>query len=244
MELPATEVSYIIDLHIVISVLPISSILIPYGYHVRFKQKTVNKEKWSESNMADLLEPNEPNPFSFRRHSHCHFQSNSNPIPVTISECTNYNPDVIPGSNCDHSHCSTLLQAVRLQQWLCEAVSKHLRSRYVVQVYLSISSHMWSKRVFGRNVCNCSSAVYSVLDRRDQWQRIEEHLRDSRDAELVQKMWALCKCHAAYCEGIVFGIVHSLRSWLLYSWSPVDRSSEGVDQSTCRFIVIWACSIV
>jgi len=43
MVLTTKEASYIIVLGIVISVLPISSTLLQDGYHVRFKQKTVNK---------------------------------------------------------------------------------------------------------------------------------------------------------------------------------------------------------
>ena len=69
-------------------------------------------------------------------------------------------------------------------------------------------------------------------------------MRDSRDAELVQEMRDLCESHTAYSKGIVFGIGRGLGSRLLFSRLPVDRSSEGDDQSTCRFIVIWASSIV
>jgi hypothetical protein len=47
---------------------------------------------------------------------------------------------------------------------LCEAVGEHLSSRYVAQVNLSVSSHFCSEIVLGRNVCNCSSAVDSVID--------------------------------------------------------------------------------
>ena len=92
----------------------------------------------------------------------------SNTISVTIPECTEAISEAIPESNSDHSHCSTLLQEGGLRQWLCEAVGEHLSSRYVAQVDLSISSHTCSKIVLGRNVCNCSSAVDSVLDARDQ----------------------------------------------------------------------------
>ena len=69
-------------------------------------------------------------------------------------------------------------------------------------------------------------------------------MRDSRDAELIQGMRDLCEFHAAYSKGIVFGIGRGVGSRLLFSRSPVDRSSEGDDQSACRFIVIWASSIV
>jgi hypothetical protein len=86
-------------------------------------------------------------------------------IPVTIS---NSNPEAIPESNSDHSHRCTLLQDGGLWQWLCEEVGEHLSSRYVAQVDLSICSHICRKIVLGRNVCNCSSAVDSVLDTRDQ----------------------------------------------------------------------------
>jgi len=67
---------------------------------------------------------------------------------------------------------------------------------------------------------------------------------DSQDAELVQELRDLCVSHAAYSKGIVFGIGSGLRSRLLFSCSPVDRSTEADDQSTCRFIVIRASSIV
>ena len=69
-------------------------------------------------------------------------------------------------------------------------------------------------------------------------------MRDSRDAELVQEMSDLCESHAAYSKAIVFGIGRGLGSRLLFSRSAVNRSSEGDDQSTRRFIVIRASSIV
>jgi len=69
-------------------------------------------------------------------------------------------------------------------------------------------------------------------------------VRDSRDAEPVQEMPDLCESHAAYSEGIVLGIGCGLGRRLLLSRSPVDCSSEGDDQSTCRCIVIRASSIV
>jgi len=109
-------------------------------------------------------------------------ESNSANISVTISEA---NSETIPQSNSDHSHCSTLFQEGGLRQWLCEAVGEHLSSRYIAHVDLSVSSHICSKIVLGCNVCKCSSAVDSVLDARDQWLWIGEHVRDSWDAELV-----------------------------------------------------------
>ena len=69
-------------------------------------------------------------------------------------------------------------------------------------------------------------------------------MRDSRDAELVQEMHDLCESHAAYSKGIVFSIGRGLGSRLPLCRSPVNRSSEGDDQSTCQFIVIRASSIV
>jgi hypothetical protein len=54
----------------------------------------------------------------------------------------------------------------------------------------------------------------------------------------------LCESHAAYFKGIVLGINYELGSRLLFSRSPVDRTNEGDDQSTCRLIVIRASSIV
>jgi hypothetical protein len=110
--------------------------------------------------------------------------SNSNTISVTISLTISVHieaisegfpdsnsktiPQAIPESNSDHSHCSTQLQEGWLQQWLYEAVGKHHSSRYVAQVDRSISSHICRNILLGRNVCNCSSAVDSVLDARDQ----------------------------------------------------------------------------
>ena len=58
-------------------------------------------------------------------------------------------------------------------------------------------------------------------------------MRDRRDAELVQEMRDLGESHAAYSKGIVFGIGRGLGSLLLISRLPVDRSSDGADQSTC-----------
>jgi hypothetical protein len=104
----------------------------------------------------------------------------SRTIPQTISDCTkglsetipNSNPEAIPEAishpNSDHSHRSTLLQEGGHRQLLCEGVGEHLSSRYVAQVNLSVSSHFCIKIVLGRNVCNCSSAVDSVIDGRDQ----------------------------------------------------------------------------
>jgi hypothetical protein len=82
MVLTTKEASYIIVLGIVISVLPISSTLLQDGYHIRFKQKTVNKEKRSQSNNVDLLETNVRNqsicfPTAFPMPFPC-------PIPITF----------------------------------------------------------------------------------------------------------------------------------------------------------------
>jgi hypothetical protein len=98
--------------------------------------------------------------------------SSSDTIPATISKRTAAISEAIPNSNpefiSDHSHRTTLLQNGGLRQRLCETVGEHLSSRYVAQVDLSISSHICSEIVLGCNVCNCSSAVDSVLDARDQ----------------------------------------------------------------------------
>jgi hypothetical protein len=110
--------------------------------------------------------------------------SNSDTICVTISETISMHieaiseaisdsdpetiAEAIPESNSDHCHRCTLHQQGGLRQWLCEAVGEHLSSRYVAQVDLSVSSHICSKIVLGRNMCNCSSAVDSVLDARNQ----------------------------------------------------------------------------
>jgi len=193
----------------------------------KLKRRGANQTSWISSKQTypmNFLSDGIPNAFS---------SSNSDSISESISE-----------SNSDHSHRSTLLQKGGLRQWLCEAVSDHLSSRYVAQFDLSIGSHICRKIVLGRNVCNCSSAVDSVLDARDQWLWIREHMRDSWDAELVQEMRDRCESYAAYSKGIVFGIGRGLGSGLLSSRSQVDRSSEGEDQSTFRFIVIWTSSIV
>jgi len=170
-------------------------------------------------------------------------------IAETISDSSNDSnheamPNDIPESNSDHSHCSTLLEEGGLWQWLCEALGEHLRSRYVAHVDPSVSSHICSQIVLGRNVCNCSSAVDSVLDARNQWLWMGENVRDSREAELVQEMRDLCESHASYSKGIVFGISCRLGSWLLFSRSPINRSLEGDDQSTWKYIAIRASCIV
>jgi hypothetical protein len=54
----------------------------------------------------------------------------------------------------------------------------------------------------------------------------------------------LSESHAAYSKGIVFSIGRGLGSRLLLSGPPVNRSSEGDDQSTRQLIVIGASSIV
>jgi hypothetical protein len=69
-------------------------------------------------------------------------------------------------------------------------------------------------------------------------------VRDHRDAELVHEMRIWCESHLAYSQSIVFGISRGLCSRLLFSRSPVDRSSEGDHQSTCQIKVIWASGIV
>jgi hypothetical protein len=98
--------------------------------------------------------------------------SSSDTTFVTMSEHTEGISAAITNSNTesisDHFHRCTLLQEGGLRQWLCEAVSEHLSSRYIAQVHLSISSHIGCMIVLGCNVCNCSSVVDSVLDARDQ----------------------------------------------------------------------------
>ena len=205
-----------------------------------FQTKQWTKEKRTQSNIVNLLEINVLDEFTFWRPSR--WLSNSNTVLATIVGHTKAISDAIPESNSDHSHPSTLLPEGGLWQWLCEAVCEHLSSRYVAQVDLSSSSHICSKIVLGRKVCNSNSAVDCVLDARDQWLWVGEHVRDSRDAELVHEMRDLCESHAAYFEGIVFGIGRGLGCLLLFSQFPVDRSSEGDDQSTCRFIVIRSVS--
>jgi len=69
-------------------------------------------------------------------------------------------------------------------------------------------------------------------------------VRDSWDAELVREMRDQCEPHAAYPKRMLFGIGRGLGSRILLSRFSVDRSSDGDDQSTCRYIVIRASSIV
>jgi hypothetical protein len=89
---------------------------------------------------------------------------NSDTIAVTISKAIPDGTEAISKSNPDHSHRSTQLQESGLGQWLCKAVGEHRSSWYIAPVNLSISSHICSKIVLGRNVCNCISTVDSVLD--------------------------------------------------------------------------------
>ena len=156
------EASYIIVLGIVISVLPISSTLLQDGYHFRFKQNS--KQRRRGANQTLWIVSKQTCPINSLCDGIPDAISNSNTIPVTISKRTEAISEAIPESNSDHSHRSTLLQEGGLRQWLCEAVGEHLSSRYVAQVNLSISPQICSKIVLGHNVCNCSSAVDSVLD--------------------------------------------------------------------------------
>jgi len=255
MVLTTKEASYIIVLGIVISVLSNRLNTPPARLSGPFQTKS-SKQKSRGANQTLLISSKQTCPisllsggmskscFQFRYHFRYHFRAyrgrfraipNSNPEANTMAN---------PESNSDHSYPSTLLQEVSLRQWLREAVGEHLSGRYIAQVDLSVSSHICSKIVLGRNVCICSSAVDSVLDTSDQWLCIREHMRDSRDAELVQEMRDLCESHTAYSKGIVFSIGGGLGSRLLLFWSPVNRSSEGDDQSTYWFLVIRASNIV
>jgi hypothetical protein len=67
-----------------------------------------------------------------------------------------------------HSHCSILLKEDGLRQSLCEAVGENLGIQYIAQVDLSVTSHVSSKTVLGRNMCNCSATVGAILDARDE----------------------------------------------------------------------------
>jgi hypothetical protein len=185
MVLTSKEASYLIVLGIVISVLPISSTLLQDGCHIRFKQNSkhrrrgANETLWISSKQTcpiNLLSDGIPDAFSISN-TISTSDTISVPISQTISEgIPNSNPEAIPQAiseaisefNSDHSHWSTLPQEGGLRQWLCEAVGEYLSSQYVAQVDLTVSSHICSKIVLGRNVCNCSSAVDSVLDVPDQ----------------------------------------------------------------------------
>jgi len=170
--------------------------------------------------------------------------SHSDTIPITNSEYTEVIFKAMLKSNSDHSYCSTVLLASGFWQGLCEAVGEHLSSWYVSQVNLSISSHICSKILLGHNVCNCTSARDCVLNACDQWLWIGEPISNSRNAKLVDKMDDFCEFHAAYSEAILSSIGCGLGSQLLLPQSAVNRSSDGDDYSTGRFIVIWASSVV
>jgi len=216
--------------------------------------KNTNQQRRSRANQSSWISLKLTCPINLLSEGfpNCISNSNSDTIPVTISEATkaisiavpNSNPEIISESNHNHSHCSTLLQEWRLRQWLFKAVGEHLSTLYVTQVNLSSSSHICSRIVLGRNVCNCGSVVGSFLDARDQWLWKREQMRDSQDGELVQEMRDQCQCYAEDSESIVFGIGCVLRSWLLFPGSSVRRSSEGGDLSTCWYIVIRASSKV
>jgi hypothetical protein len=179
MVLTTKEASYIIVFGIVISVLPISSTLLQDGYHVHFEQNS--KQRRRGDNQTSWISSKQICPINLLCDSISVTVFSSSNIPVAISE----HIEPISEANPDYSHRSTLHQAGGLWQRLCEAVGEHLSSRYIAQVDLSISSYICSKIVPGRNVCNCTSAVDSVLDTRDQRLSIGEHVRDSGDAELV-----------------------------------------------------------
>jgi len=171
---------------------------------------------------------------------------------MTIPECTwgtskgifNSTPEDISETNSDHSHCRTALQDDGLQQWLCEVVGEHLSSQYIAQVDLFIPSHICSNILLGSNVCNCSSAVDSILDARDQHLSIGQHLKNSQEAKLVEEMWDMSQSHAAYFEGVLYYISHGLGSWHRFSEIAVDQSSKDDDLSTFRFVVTQVSSIV
>jgi hypothetical protein len=158
----------------------------PPGQLSRLFQTENSKQRRQRANQTSRISSKQPCPINLvsDRIPNAFSSSNADTIPATISERTeaiseaipNSNPEAIPEaiseaiseSNSDHSHCSALLQEGRLRQWFCEAVGEHLSSRYVAQADLSISSHICSQILLGRNVCNCSSVVDSVLDARDQ----------------------------------------------------------------------------
>jgi len=245
---PSNEVSFIIVLGIVISVFLISSILLCDSYHVCFKQNS--KQRRTGANQTSWISLKQMCPISLLSDgipdgiSNSTSDTISETIPKTISVHMEAISEAIPEFNSDHSHCSTPRQETGLWERLCEAVSKHLSSEYIAHVNLSISRLICMKIVLGCDVCNCSSTVDSIFYACYQWPWIGEHMRDSRDADPVQEMWDLCESHAAYSKGILLGISCGLGSRLLFSRSPVDRSSQGDDQSTCGFIVIQASSIV
>jgi hypothetical protein len=144
----------------------------PPGLLSRPFQTKNSKQRRRGANQTSWISSKQKCPMNLLSNDIRHAISSSDTISVTISEailnCIKPISKAIPKPNSDHSHRCTLLQQGGLRQSLGEVVGEHLSSRYVAQVDLSISSHICSKIVLGRNVCNCSSAVDSVLDARDQ----------------------------------------------------------------------------
>jgi hypothetical protein len=81
--------------------------------------------------------------------------------------------------------------------------------------------------------------VDSVLDVRDQWLCIGEHMRNSQSAKHDLEIPDRGVSHAAYYKRLVLSNGRTQGSWLLLSRSAAASSFTDDDQSTCRFIVIW-----
>lgn len=103
--------------------------------------------------------------------------SSSDTISVTIPQIISYSItdcnskailESIPESNSNPSNCRTFPLQGGLRLGYCEEVAKHLSSRYVARVGLSISRHICCKILHGCNVWKCSVTVDSVLDARNQ----------------------------------------------------------------------------
>jgi hypothetical protein len=151
----------------------------PGGLSHPFQTKN-SKQSRREANQTMCISSKQTCPINLLSDGIPEAISSSTTFSVTISKTildsiTDFNPEgiskpteAISKFNSDHSHWNTLHQESGLRQWLCEVVGEHLSSLYVAQVDLSMSSHICSKIVLGRNMYNYSSGVDSDLDGCDQ----------------------------------------------------------------------------
>ena len=142
MVLTTKQASYIIVLGIVIFVLAISSTLLQDGYHVCFKQKTVNKgeedpiKHWGSprnerAQSINLLSDGIPDGISM---------CNSDTIPTTISERTEGISEAIPNSN-------------------SETISETIPEPIPI---IPIAAHCFKKAGFGRGFVKQSASISAV----------------------------------------------------------------------------------
>jgi len=184
--------------------------------------------------------------------SNCISYSNSNTIPLIISEHTeaismaipNSSPKTICNPNSNNLHYRKLLREGCHWQLQCKVVSMHLSSLYIAHADISISSHIGSKFAQDWNWCYCCSRVDTACDVWEHWLWIGEHMWDSRDTRLIQNMQELTESHPFCTRSIVFSIICGLGSRFLFSHSLIESCFEGDDWSTCRYIVLGAFSII